>query len=145
MRKENVQLVKCCRLCINFMLLVLFYIHLQSSSIIKTAKIYDSCIKMSAINLRGATPLARLIKQYGGWSLTGGGMNSWSIEEKMGHVLRDLNVQTLLSVSVRPNLWDSTRNTLAVRLRRYFSFSVVLSDEICFEKTSGICQASEFI
>ena len=100
---------------------------------------------MSAINLRGATPLARLIKQYGGWSLTGGGMNSWSIEEKMGHVLRDLNVQTLLSVSVRPNLWDSTRNTLAVRLRRYFSFSVVLSDEICFEKTSGICQASEFI
>ena len=72
-------------------------------------------------------------------------MNSWSIEEKMGHVLKDLNVQTLLSVSVRPNLWDSTRNTLAVRLRRYFSFSVVLSDEICFEKTSGICQASEFI
>ena len=100
---------------------------------------------MSAINLRGATPLARLIKQYGGWSLTGGGMNSWSIEEKMGHVLRDLNVQTLLSVSVRPNLWDSTRNTLAVRLRRYFSFFVLLSDEIYFEKTSGICQASEFL
>ena len=114
------------------MLLVLFYVHyLQSSSIIKTAKIYDSCIKISAINSRGATPLTRLIKQYGGWSLTGGGMNSWSIEEKMGHVLRDLNVQTLLSVTVRPNLWDSTRNTLAVRLRRYFSsFSVVLSDAI---------------
>lgn len=85
----------------------------QSSSIIKTAKIYDSCIKISAINSRGATPLTRLIKQYGGWSLTGGGMNSWSIEEKMGHVLRDLNVQTLLSVTVGPNLWDSTRNTLA--------------------------------
>lgn len=66
-------------------------------------------------------------------------MNSWSIEEKMGHVLRDLNVQTLLSVSVRPNLWDSTRNTLAVRLTRYFSFSIVLSDEIYFDKTSGIC------
>ena len=49
-------------------------------------------------------------------------MNSWSIEEKMGHVLRDLNVQTLLSVSVGPNLWDSTRNTLAVRLTRYSHF-----------------------
>ena len=62
----------------------------------------------------------------------------------MGHVLRDLNVQTLLSVSVRPNPWDSTRNTLAVRLRRYFSCFVVLSDEIYFEKTSGICHASKF-
>jgi len=66
-------------------------------------------------------------------------MNSWSIEEKMGHVLRDLNVQTLLSVFVRPDLWDSTRNTLAVRLTRYLSFSIVLSDEIYFDKTSGIC------
>ena len=46
--------------------------------------------------------------------MTGKGLNQWSVQEKMGRVLRDLNVQTLLSVDVRPDLLDSSTNILQV-------------------------------
>ena len=50
--------------------------------------------------------------------MTGKGLNyGWSVEEKMGQVLRDLNVQTLLSVDVRPDIYDSSRNILYVSRR----------------------------
>ncbi|XP_068674901.1 endothelin-converting enzyme homolog isoform X1 [Montipora foliosa] len=84
----------------------------QSLSITKTTKIYNSCIDTSAIELRDEYPLAQLIARYGGWSLTGFGTNLWSVEEKMGHVLKDLNVQTLLSVSVKTDLMDSSRHII---------------------------------
>ena len=87
----------------------------QSSSIVKTAKIYDTCLDTAAIERRGISPLENLIKQYGGWSVTGGGTNSsWTVAKKMGAVLRDLNVQTLFSVSVGIDLKDSSRHILNV-------------------------------
>ena len=87
---------------------------LQSSSIRKTIQIYNSCVNTAAINNRGIAPLVSLIEKYGGWSVTGHGLNSWTVQEKMGHIQRDLNVQTLLSVSVRTDFMDSTRNILMV-------------------------------
>lgn len=90
----------------------------QSSAIRKTKKFYSSCINTTAIDERSVTPLKHLIEKYGGWSVTGKGLNySWSVEEKMGQVLRDLNVQTLLSVDVRPDIFDSSRNILYVSRR----------------------------
>ena len=97
-------------------ILYVVYKYLQSLSITKTTKIYNSCINTSAIELRGEYPLAQLIKRYGGWSLTGIGPNSWSVEEKMGHVLKDLNVQTLLSVSVETDLMDSSGHIIYVSI-----------------------------
>ena len=87
---------------------------LQSSSIRKTIQIYNSCVNTAAINNRGIAPLVSLIEKYGGWSVTGHGLNSWTVQEKMGHIQRDLNVQTLLSVSVKTDFMDSTRNILMV-------------------------------
>lgn len=85
----------------------------ESSAIRKTKKFYSSCINTAAIDERSVTPLKDLIEKYGGWSVTGKGLNyRWSVEEKMGQVLRDLNVQTLLSVDVRPDIFDSSRNIL---------------------------------
>ena len=46
--------------------------------------------------------------------MTGKGLNQWSVQEKMGRVLRDLNVQTLLSADVRPDILDSSSNILQV-------------------------------
>ncbi|KAJ7373661.1 hypothetical protein OS493_011270 [Desmophyllum pertusum] len=86
----------------------------QSTSIVKTAKVYDSCIDTAAIEHRGISPLANLITQYGGWSVTGSGLNSWTVKEKMGKVLRDLNVQTLLSVSVVTDPMDSSQHILSI-------------------------------
>jgi len=82
---------------------------------VKTAKIYDTCVDTAAIERRGISPLENLIKHYGGWSVTGGGTNSsWTVAEKMGAVLRDLNVQTLFSVTVSIDLKDSSRHILNV-------------------------------
>ena len=90
----------------------------QSSAIRKTKKFYNSCINTTAVNERSVTPLKDLIEKYGGWSVTGKGLNkSWSVQEKMGQVLRDLNVQSLLSVDVRPDILDSSRNILYVSRR----------------------------
>ena len=58
--------------------------------------------------------MVSLIEKYGGWTVTGKGLNSWTVQEKMGRIQRDLNVQTLLSVSVRTDVMDSTRNILMV-------------------------------
>ena len=76
-------------------------------------------MNISSINERGAPPLADLIEKYGGWSVTGNGTNSWSVAEKMGRVLRDLNVQTLLSLSVGPDLMDSKSHILSVSRKNY--------------------------
>ncbi|XP_078346187.1 endothelin-converting enzyme 1-like isoform X2 [Oculina patagonica] len=86
----------------------------QSSAIVKTAKIYDSCIDTAAIEQRGTSPLQKLISQYGGWTVTGGATNSWTVEEKMGRVLKDLNVQSLLSVTVGTDPQESTKHILSI-------------------------------
>lgn len=81
----------------------------------KTAKIYDTCVDTAAIERRGISPLENLIKQYGGWTVTGGVLNSSrTVAEKMGAILRDLNVQSLLSVSVITDLEDSSQHKLSV-------------------------------
>lgn len=87
---------------------------MQSLSVRKTTQIYNSCVNTTAINNRRNAPLVSLIEKYGGWTVTGKGLNSWKVQEKMGHIQRDLNVQTLLSVSVRTDFVDSTRNILMV-------------------------------
>ena len=95
----------------------------------KTAKIYDTCVDTAAIERRGISPLENLIKQYGGWTVTGSGTNSWTVAEKMGVVLRDLNVQTLLSVSVGTDLQDSSQHILSVSIIMLFTgvCSILLS------------------
>ena len=62
-----------------------------------------------------------MIEKYGGWSVSGNGSNSWSVEEKMGRVLRDLNVQTLLQVTVGTDLEDSSKHILNVSITMVFS------------------------
>jgi len=94
---------------------VIVFFPYQSSSIVKTAKIYNTCVNTSAIERRGISHLKNLIKQYGGWTVTGDKMNrSWTLAEKMGAVLRDLNVQTLFSVPVEINLQNSNEHILRV-------------------------------
>ena len=82
----------------------------------KTTKIYDTCVDTAAIERRRISPLKNLIKQYGGWTVTGDGTNSWTVATKMGAVLRDLNVQTLLSISVETDLQDSSQHILRVSI-----------------------------
>ena len=86
----------------------------QSSSIRKTTQIYNSCVNTAAINNRGNAPLLSLIEKYGGWTVTGKGLNSWTVQEKMGRIQRDLNVHSLLFASVGTDDDDSTRNILTV-------------------------------
>ena len=62
-----------------------------------------------------------MIEDYGGWSVSGNGSNSWLVEEKMGRVLRDLNVQTLLQVTVGTDLEDSSKHILNVSITMVFS------------------------
>jgi len=81
---------------------------------VKTTKIYDTCVDTAAIERRRISPLKNLIKQYGGWTVTGDGTNSWTVATKMGAVLRDLNVQTLLSISVETDLQDSSQHILRI-------------------------------
>ncbi|XP_022793829.1 membrane metallo-endopeptidase-like 1 [Stylophora pistillata] len=88
----------------------------QSSFILKTVKIYDSCLNTSAIESRGSSPLEKLIELYGGWSVTGKGLNAWTVPEKMGRVLRDLNVQTLLRASVGTDFEDSSQHILNLNI-----------------------------
>ena len=103
----------------NEVILILFnkiYTHFSQFSIKKTTEIYSSCLDTSTIDKRGNSPLEDLIEQYGGWRVTGNGLNSWSVEEKMGRILRDLNVQTMLSVSVMTDLMDSSKHILKVSI-----------------------------
>ena len=57
--------------------------------------------------------------------MTGGGTNSWTVAEKMGTILRDLNVQSLLSISVITDLEDSNQHILSVRI---VSITTIFSD-----------------
>ena len=110
----------------------------------KTAKIYDTCVDTAAIRARGTSPLETLIKQYGGWTVTGDGTNSWTVAKKMGAVLRDLNVQTLLSVSVSTDPQDSSQHILTVILiTMFFCFcTIFLSLNLYQSKSilSGVVQ-----
>ena len=53
--------------------------------------------------------------------MTGNGTNSWTVAEKMGNILRDLNVQSLLSISVMTDLEDSNQHILKVSISTIFS------------------------
>ena len=88
----------------------------QSSSIMKTTQFYESCLNTSAIDSRGISPLENLIEHYGGWRVTGKGLNSWTVEEKMGRILRDLNVQTMLSVTVMTDWKNSSKHIIKVSI-----------------------------
>ena len=58
--------------------------------------------------------MVSLIEKYGGWTVTGKGLNSWTVQEKMGRIQRDLNVHSLLFASVGTDHADSTRSILKV-------------------------------
>jgi len=106
---------------------------------VKTAKIYDTCVDTAAIERRGISPLENLIKQYGGWTVTGDGTNSWTVAEKMGAVLRDLNVQTLLSVSVGTDPQDSNQHILSVSIIRILTdICTILSSWYLNQRRIGI-------
>ena len=85
----------------------------------KTANIYNSCVKTHVIDNRGTWPLRNLIEQYGGWTVTGKGLNSWTVEEKMGRILGGLNVRTMLSASVMTDLMDSSKHILKVSKHKF--------------------------
>ena len=57
--------------------------------------------------------------------MTGGGTNSWTVAEKMGAILRDLNVQSLLSISVITDPEDSNQHILSVSI---VSITTIFSD-----------------
>ena len=99
-------------------------IYLQSLSIKKTIKIYNSCLNTTAINNRGKDPLVKLIEKYGGWTVTN--TKRWNVllEELMGRVLRELNVQTLLKVVVVTDLYDSNKHILNVSTNKAYSVSL---------------------
>ncbi|XP_073245343.1 EEF1AKMT4-ECE2 readthrough transcript protein-like [Porites lutea] len=86
----------------------------QSLSIKKTIKIYNSCLNTTAINNRGKDPLVKLIEKYGGWTVTNTNRSNVLLEELMGRVLRELNVQTLLKVVVVTDLYDSNKHILNI-------------------------------
>ena len=108
----------------------------------KTAKIYDTCVDTAAIERRGISPLENLIKQYGGWTVTGGGTNSWTVAEKMGAILRDLNVQSLLSISVTTDLEDSSQHILRVSIITIFSDLSTIFLSRYVSKSSGLSRVS---
>ena len=108
----------------------------------KTTKIYDTCVDTAAIERRGISPLENLIKQYGGWTVTGGGTNSWTVAEKMGAILRDLNVQTLLSISVTTDPEDSSQHILRVNIITIFSDLSTIFLSRYVSKSSGFRRVS---
>ena len=59
--------------------------------------------------------------------MTGSGLNSWTVAEKMGRVLRDLNVQTLLSAKVETDLEDSSQHILTVSITVAFTEAASIS------------------
>lgn len=54
-------------------------------------------------------------------------LNSWTVAEKMGRVLRDLNVQTLLSAKVGIDLMDSNQHILTVSITVAFTEAASIS------------------
>ena len=98
-------------------------IYLQSLSIKKTIKIYNSCLNTTAINNRGKDPLVKLIEKYGGWTVTNTKRSNVLLEELMGRVLKELNVQTLLKVVVVTDLYDSNKHILNVSTNKAYSVS----------------------
>ena len=99
-------------------------IYLQSLSIKKTIKIYNSCLNTTAINNRGKDPLVKLIEKYGGWTVTNTNRSNVLLEELMGRVLRELNVQTLLKVVVVTDLYDSNKHILNVSTNKAYLVSL---------------------
>ena len=99
-------------------------IYSQSLSIKKTIKIYNSCLNTTAINNRGKDPLVKLIEKYGGWTVTNTKRSNVLLEELMGRVLRELNVQTLLKVVVVTDLYDSNKHILNVSTNKAYSVSL---------------------
>ena len=68
--------------------------------------------------------MVKLIEKYGGWTVTNTKRSNVLLEELMGRVLRELNVQTLLKVAVTTDLYDSNKNILKVSINKAYSISL---------------------
>ena len=68
--------------------------------------------------------MVKLIEKYGGWTVTNTKRSNVLLEELMGRVLRELNVQTLLKVVVVTDSYDSNKHILNVSTNKAYSGSL---------------------
>lgn len=79
----------------------------------KTVQFYNTCLDTAAVDQRGSAPLKKLIAEFGGWSVNGSFKN-WPVTKRIGTLLRELGVRSLMSVNVGVDLANSSVHVVQV-------------------------------
>ena len=79
----------------------------------KTVQFYNTCLDTAAVDQRGSAPLKKLIAEFGGWSVNGSFKN-WPVTKRIGTLLRELGVESLMSVNVGVDLLNSGEHVVYV-------------------------------
>ena len=89
----------------------------------KTVKFFNVCSDMTAVEAEGDTPLKKLIKDMGGWNVTGNmkPLVSLSITQRIGRVSSELFIKPFIDVKVFIDPHNSSKHILQVSC---FSFYV---------------------
>ncbi|XP_031569786.1 endothelin-converting enzyme 2-like isoform X2 [Actinia tenebrosa] len=94
------------------------YAHLNYSkndAVMKMVRVYDSCMNTNAIDALGLQPLKDLIEEYGGWSISHNYNPNVTVAQRIGRAARELNIDSLFGMDVRPNLVNSDINVLMLK------------------------------
>ena len=84
----------------------------------KTFEYYDACVNEVEIEKLGANPLQKLIKEYGSWNVTDKNFtaSTWDFNGYFVKIQKYLSMAPLFNMYVAPDLKDSTKNVIVVRL-----------------------------
>ena len=82
----------------------------------KTVRFFNVCSDVAAVEAEGDTPLKNLIKEMGGWNVTGNmkPLASLSITQRIGSVSSELFIKPFIDVKVFIDPHDSNKHILQV-------------------------------
>lgn len=86
----------------------------KNAAVLKTLRFYESCLNTTAANALGLQSIKHLVQEYGGWSVSSNIDPNVPLTTRMGKVLRELNVATLLDIKVKNDPLNHTKKVLSV-------------------------------
>ncbi|XP_031569781.1 endothelin-converting enzyme 1-like isoform X2 [Actinia tenebrosa] len=102
----------------NVLKKALEYAHLNYSkndAVMKMVRVYDSCMNTTAVDALGLQPLKDLIEEYGGWSISQNYNPNVTVAQRIGRAARELNIDSLFGMDVRPFFLNSDVNVLMLK------------------------------
>ncbi|KAK3754221.1 hypothetical protein QZH41_013125 [Actinostola sp. cb2023] len=88
----------------------------KSTAVSKVYDFYDACTDIPAIEAAGISPLNITMTKFGSWNITDTGFQgSWNFYTFLTSIHRELNIEPLFKIQVRPDFKNSSIHRIMIK------------------------------